>query len=175
MAQRFCPRCGTQLMDNATFCHVCGMTCGTTNMPIPQNYSPQGAHQAPPAQPAYYIKPKVPGRGFGISSMVLGIVGAFYCFVLMIGMSALSDVMNISNEILGEEFYYSSSALDSTIYTSMFTAVIMYAIMPLLALIFGFNARKRGYQNGISTSGLILGSLGLVFSLISIIAILDQL
>lgn len=175
MAQRFCPRCGTQLMDNATFCHVCGMTCGTTNMPIPQNYPPQGAQQTPPAQPVYYVKPKIPGRGFGISSMVLGIVGAFYCFVLMIGMSALSDVMNISSEILGEEFYYSSSSLDSTIYTSMFTGVLIYAIMPLLALIFGFNARKRGYQNGVSTSGLILGSLGLVFSLISIIAILAQL
>ena len=57
----FCRNCGTQYIDGSVACPRCG---APTGMQPPMPYMP-------------YVKPKVPGKGFGITAMVLGIVGLF--------------------------------------------------------------------------------------------------
>lgn len=135
---KFCQGCGAQCTDEAAFCSACG-----TRLTTPNN-QPQAPTQCPPttaqipvyAQPIY-VKPKIPGRGFGISSMVLGIVGLVYSFM---GFSIIQSSTNVTN---------------------LLSPLLMLLSMPVLALCFSLAARKRGYQNGISTSGLVLGSIAL--------------
>lgn len=59
----FCPKCGAQNPDGATFCATCGEAFA----------APQATVQVPAGAP------KVPGKGLGIASLVLGIV-AFIIF-----------------------------------------------------------------------------------------------
>ena len=60
-----CIRCGAQLEDAAQFCGNCGAQ---------QNV--QSVYQ----QPVYAANVKVPGKGMGIASMVLGIISlVFFC------------------------------------------------------------------------------------------------
>ena len=61
----FCPNCGAQNADNVAFCASCGANLGAQ----------QPVYQAP-VQPVYQqpIQQPVPGKGMGITGMVLGIV-----------------------------------------------------------------------------------------------------
>lgn len=69
----FCPNCGAQNADNVAFCASCGANMGA-QQPVYQ--APvQPMYQAP-VQPVYQqpIQQSVPGKGMGITGMVLGIV-----------------------------------------------------------------------------------------------------
>lgn len=99
-----------------------------------------------------YVKAKTPGRGFGISSMVLGIIGLFYAFS---GISALNELM-----------YLTQFAEEAVI--DFVATLIVIGVMPLLAVIFGICGRKKGYKNGVSLSGLIMGIIGLALIVIEI-------
>ena len=52
---------------------------------------------------------------------------------------------------------------------SLIIMLVLFASMSVMGIAFGSAAKKRGYKNGISTSGVVLGVLGLVFYLISAI------
>lgn len=75
----FCPNCGAQNADNVAFCASCGGKLGA-EQPVVQ----QPVYQAPVQpvyqqpvyqQPVYQQKPaSVPGKGLGITGMVLGII-----------------------------------------------------------------------------------------------------
>jgi len=125
----FCRQCGKEMPNEATFCNNCGMPVGMV-------------------QPLVYVKPKVPGRGFGISSMVLGIIGFVYSFIYSMGISSML-----------EEFDKSSSSAEPE---SILPAIIMLSVLPILSVCFSPAAIKRGYKNGVSISGLILGVLALI-------------
>jgi len=125
----FCRQCGTEMPNEATFCSNCGMPVGTI-------------------QPLVYVKTKVPGRGFGISSMVLGIIGFVYSFLYSITISSML-----------EEFENSPLSMNPK---SILPAIIMLAVLPVLSLCFSPVAIKRGYKNGVSISGLIMGVLALI-------------
>ena len=64
-----CKNCGAMCRDDARFCN----TCGTTFAPV---------MGAPMAAPMGYpvVAPKVPGKGLGITGMVLGIISLIICF-----------------------------------------------------------------------------------------------
>ncbi len=135
----FCSRCGTQLNDGAVFCSACGAQQGQTEI-----------------RTVYVTKPKVRGRGFGISAMVLGIIGLVYSFAFI---SSVSSIMGFA-DFLGYEGY---------IIGSLLVAAIIYSSMSILGVVFGCTARKRGYRNGISMSGLVMGIIGLILYMIPIV------
>lgn len=138
----YCRNCGTEIDAAARFCMACG-----TNTLIDQ--------QAPVIQqPVVYVKPKVPGRGFGISAMVVSIVGLVYAF------SALSATL----EMVGQFGNYRFFDVDMVI--GMLIAYLMIASLSIMAIPFALTARKRGYINNVSTSGLVMGVLGTIFWII---------
>lgn len=153
MEQFFCPACGNAISERSVFCDICG-TRVAAQPTQPTGYPPQPAY--PPITQVVYVKPKVPGRGFGIASMVLGILGLLY------SLSGATAIL---------------SMLDFGFYAEAFIPpLIMISVMPLLATIFGYSARKRGYRCGISNSGLTMGIIGLcAMALILMLAVLSSL
>lgn len=138
---KFCSKCGCSLNDDAVFCTNCGsetQTQTSTNVVYQQ---------------VVYVKPKVPGRGLGIASMVLGIIGAFYAFVIFISTLTMLELLSPS--------YFSS----------IFSAAFTYSVLPILSLCFAISSKRKGYRNGVSTAGLILGIIGLLFLVLSAIII----
>ena len=115
----FCRNCGTQLPEGSVFCNQCG-TRDTLAAPAPCTTT------------------KKSGRGFAISSMILGIIGLLYSTVLwlMIG----QDPFDIT-----EAFWY---------------MLIVTGGMPGIATILSIVALVRGWKNGFSKAGLITGALG---------------
>ena len=73
----FCPNCGAQNADNATFCGNCGATF--------QQQAPVAPVAPAPGYipaPVYGAPASVPGKGLGIASMVLGILSlVLFCFL----------------------------------------------------------------------------------------------
>ena len=110
-----------------------------------------------------YVKAKTPGRGLGIASMVLGIIGLVYTFS---GISSLNQMALMIQEMAEMGLEYTTSDFLGTL--------IVIGVMPLLALIFGCSARKKGYKNGVSMSGLIMGIIGLVLLLIEILVLIGN-
>lgn len=139
MEHKFCASCGSSLKENYQFCGKCGTRVFVNRHTIrPYNT-------------------KIPGRGFGISSMVLGIIGTFYSIYLLFGtISAINTLEALSFD---------------TDVSAIVPAILLFAILPLLALIFGATAIKRKYKCGISISGLVLGAVGLTASAVSLIII----
>ena len=138
------------------------------NMPNTQyvyTYSPQAAPGSPQI---VYVKTKTRGRGFGISSMVLGIIGLYYALSGMAIVGEVAQFAALGEEMLGEMMGEIPSGMFAE---SMAVSLGVFGIMPLLALIFGICARKRGYKNGVSMSGLIMGIIGLVLITLEIIAV----
>ena len=86
----------------------------------------------------FTAKVKTPGRGLGISSLVLGIIGVVF------------SIMALDYEI--DYLYY-----------SMFDGDIIFVTIPILSAIFGKLSRKIGYRHGMSLSGLVLGIIGISF------------
>lgn len=158
MEQKFCPACGSSVSERAVFCDMCGTRVAPQPQPggyipnaQPVGYVPYGV------QPVVYVKPKVPGRGFGISSMVLGIIGLFYS--LGLSAAAVTEIVEYQSRDYYDYYYYYSYSNPAE---DVIPALIMIAVMPILATIFGFAAKKRGYRCGVSTSGLTMGIIGLV-------------
>ena len=135
----FCQNCGTQVSDGAAFCANCGTPVAAASQAAVNQPAVNQPVFQPIAQPVVMVKPKAPGRGFGISSMVLGIIGLIYGFILLI------NAYDISTEQLPIIFIYSS--------------------LPILSLCFAPAAFKRGYRNGVSISGLFMGIIGAAFFL----------
>ncbi len=131
----FCQNCGTQLSDGASFCANCGTAVATASQPTVNQTVVQ-----PIAQPVVMVKPKIPGRGFGISSMVLGIIGVVYGFILLINTANFMD-------------------------TEQLPLILVYSSLSILSLCFAPAAFKRGYRNGVSISGLFMGIIGVAFFL----------
>lgn len=89
----------------------------------------------------------MPGRGFGISGLVMGILGVIYSPLILF------------------------SALEHT-YSTMQENIIMgiyIAIFGILAFSFGFSARKRGYKKAKTIVAIIMGFVSVAFCLSSII------
>lgn len=140
----YCTNCGNALPTGANVCPTCG-TPKTTGHSV---------------QYVQYVKPKVPGKGFGITSMVLGIVGMFYSVYLFFAIMVLMNTL----QYVGSRYY-------ASMFSATFTVMLMiFSSLSIMALAFGCASRKRGYINGISSSGVIMGTIGLILFIIAIIA-----
>ena len=130
---------------------------------------PNQPYQAP-YQPPYYgynyaVPRKRPGKGFGISSMILGIIGTIYTLNLF-----------MQTTTIGMSVLYTSSAAaqyksyaDNERIVMIISTVIEYSVFAILALIFSLVSRKRGYKNGVSMSGLVMSVISLSLSVASMI------
>lgn len=126
MESRFCHNCGNAIGVDERFCGRCGAL-------------------APGEQQTYvWVRPKIPGRGLGISAMVLGIIGLVYSlpavFAATQGQSSMAAL----------------------------------CILSVLALIFGSVAFGKKYQNGVSISGVIMGVIGIVVYIVAFIVAMCQ-
>ena len=168
----FCCECGAQLTEQAKFCTKCGVPTGNINQEE-QSQSQQNQEQSSQAQQGQqqqqqqpvvqYVKPKIPGRGFGIASMVLGIIGLVY------SISSLDTATEIANNFGNDYFgmYY-----DIAFNIGAIIGILIFSVLSILALIFSGSARKRGYRNGVSTSGLVMGIIGVIFYFISVMILI---
>ena len=185
---RNCPRCGQQLADGTAVCPYCGLPL-TQQQPQYQQAEPQPRYQqAPqyqqaPPQPQYQQpqyrqppyppyavpvkKPKIPGRGFGITSMVLGIIAS------VISLSCIRNAITLFADFVGKENYnylkfQSYYLLDdekthpwaaySHIKASIYSNAIVAGILAVLAIIFAIIAISvKKFRKGQSIAGLILG------------------
>lgn len=129
----FCGKCGNQLSENQSFCPRCGHASQAT----PSNHMTRTAYDQ------RYIRAKVPGRGFGITGMVLGILAVAYCLgVLALGIVALTDPFPHSG-----------------FQRMAFVPALIYGSLGVMAILFAAAGQKRGYVNGISKSGVIMGTI----------------
>lgn len=172
----FCRECGAQLTEQAKFCTKCGVPTGNINQEE-QSQSQQNQEQSSQVQQGQqhqqqqqqqqpvvqYVKPKIPGRGFGIASMVLGIIGLVY------SISSLDTATEIANNFGNDYFglYY-----DIAFNVGAIIGILIFSVLSILALIFSCSARKRGYRNGVSTSGLVMGIIGVIFYFISVMILI---
>lgn len=149
----FCQNCGIQLQDGVSACPNCGTFVngapngGMNNAYNGYNvYNGMGNFNGMPV----IINPKIPGRGLGISGMVLGIIGLVYSFLVFLAMVdvAQETLLRVESAIPG---------------------IILYSSLSILGVSLAGAGRKKGYRNGISTAGVITGVIGLALWFISII------
>ena len=172
-----CTNCGANVEEGKNFCMACGTPVAQAQAPAQAPYQPpyqppvQQPYQPPvqpygqppvqpygqpPVQPygqvPMYVKPKIPGKGLGITALVLGIIGLVYGFYCLIAS------IEIANS------YFLSSAADE-----MIPGIIVFMVLGILATAFGGVGISKGYKNGVSTSGLVMGIISVVLYVISII------
>lgn len=162
----FCSSCGAQMDDNAVFCLNCGAQKAAPAQAPVQPQAPvqapayqqpvyqQPVYQQPVYQQPMYVKPKIPGRGFGISSLVLGIIGLVYGFIFMIDVIAMLDSYWFDFDYILE---------------GMIVPLIIFSVLSILSVSFGAAGFNRGYRNGVCKSGLVLGIIGLCTYVLSVV------
>lgn len=156
----FCANCGNSLAEGTAFCPKCGVACGGTQ---PQNVV---------YQQVVYVKEKIPGRGFGITSLVLGIVGLVYAVILFFSMM----MVNAVSGIVGTYSDFDRVGFAAATGFAFVLAILIYSIPSILAVIFGIVSEKRGYHSGIRKGGFITGCIGLILYVLScILAIVSVL
>lgn len=137
----FCTRCGTALDETDRFCRSCGNRVDGVMPPV--------------YPPITYTKPKTPGRGFGISSMVLGIIGLVYGF---------GSWITAVEMLLNQSVYDSLVTLEEEV-----GSLLVFSVLSILAICFYASARKRGYNNGVSKAGLVTGLVGLLLYIAGVV------
>lgn len=156
----FCANCGNSLAEGTAFCPKCGVACGGIQ---PQNVV---------YQQVVYVKEKIPGRGFGITSLVLGIVGLVYAVILFFSMM----MVYVASGIIGMSGDFHRAGLAAATGFALVLGILIYSIPSILAVIFGIVSEKRGYHTGIRKGGFITGCIGLILYVLScILAIVSVL
>ena len=118
----FCAVCGVKLEDNASFCPYCGTGVSTQVVYV----------QQPP-------KPKAPGRGMGLASMIVGIFAAIYA-----GAAMLQTILYLAGEYVGD------------LEEGIIVFSVLTTVLSALALIFQAVASSKGYKRKTRLAGLIL-------------------
>ncbi len=162
MATVFCSQCGQQMDDQQKFCASCGKpTQGAAQNTTPQQVPVYGGVQQPTV--VYVSKPKIPGRGLGIASMVLGIIGLVYSVISVGGAIDMYSRLDMNYEYYD---YVGYSAISSS--TAVFA---VWSVLSVLALIFGCCSIGKKYKNGVSISGVVMGGMGFLLYVTSIIIV----
>lgn len=139
-----------------------------------QNVQPQPAPVQPQNNQFYYeqsvqftaqpaVKKKVPGRGFGIASLITGIVALVNCvFLLLFDFSAIA--VNNYNNINS----YTTSAANLGLFIMIIGFGVFIGILALLSLVFAIVSIIKGYR-GTNIVGLILSILSIAVCVISFV------
>ncbi len=161
----FCSKCGALVSDGAAFCSACGnaLAAAAPAIPAEQAAPAQPVQPAQPAQPVQYVTPvqqvypqprkKIPGRALGITALILGIVGILFSWSEFTW--AIDYLESLGEEFFYDDYYYYYYSISDIV------GMVPLAVMNVLAFVFGFIARKKGYSNGFSITGVILGCIGL--------------
>ena len=199
-----CPTCGKEVHNDAKFCYDCGTDLTvppeTGAIPQPLNFNPNESqvvhfwnppkenqvHEvyaySPPVAPGApqiaYIRTRTPGRGFGITSFVLGIIG------LALAICAVFLVQDFSKQVIETEhaiasmwnpyagaYFGDADGLRAEIRTNAeacLKTLALIGIVPLLSLIYGICAWKKEYKNLLSVFGLIFAVLALLAIVIAV-------
>ena len=150
---KFCSKCGNAVNETDNVCSQCGNVLNANAAPNPT-----------PAQPTQIVvsKPKVPGRGFGITAMVLGIISLV---ATIAHFGSIMDVLTV-DEIFSSWNVDISGALQSIIPT-----LCIWIAGSILAVAFSFIAKSRNYKNKVSSSGMVLGIIAFIMSIVDLIII----
>ena len=188
----FCRNCGAEMAADAKFCLSCGAPAAKPEQPEQpaqpvqpeQPVYQQPVYQQPVYQQPVYQQPvkqpkvKVPGRGMGISSLILSIIGLVLSstfFFITLGIfewSVLTGDNYVSYTSYQYYYYgsyqykypytYSYNLFDESVAIGMLVMCAVFAILSILALPFAMSAKKRGYIAGPSKSGLTMSIIGLI-------------
>ena len=162
-----CTSCGKDLADEMNFCPACATAVAETVSMQQLQYAQQ------PTQLQRTKPSKVPGRGFGITSMILGIIG------LILSVPLISIYFDITIRWPSNAALYNETFVEAVAYLSA-GAALMFAFLcvlavcflfGILALCFGCIARRKGYRCNISHSGLLMGVIVLAVCVLGIMAI----
>jgi hypothetical protein len=134
MSKKICVNCGEVIAEGSDYCEKCGYNPSLSN---------DTSEKIAPPLPERTLKnkKKIPGKGFGITSLVTGIIALFYGVYFVYGMSKIQLVFSLRKLI----FY-------------MFFYIIDFAV---IAIVFGIIARMKGYINNISKTSIGLGIIAL--------------
>ncbi len=191
---RYCTMCGKPLEENVTVCNHCGANPTATpegktppvqpefQTPPVQYVPPQYSPNPYPGYPGYpqnivYVKAKIPGRGFAVASLVLGIIGLLYSLIFFTGAAEIGQSLPELEEIFAEAYYnayngpygYYSAMNPETLICVVFG---VFASMCVMAICFAIPAAKRGYRNPVQKAGLVLGIVGVVLYLLGVIILM---
>lgn len=116
-----------------------------------QSYQQTIERQAIQAQPASWPV-KLPGRGFAGAGLTLGIIGM--ALISLIGLALVSSSFrhHDADDFIVELILY-----------------IVLAVMPLLSIVFGTSAKRRGYPKNSASAAVVLGIIGTAIILIMIV------
>ena len=152
----FCIKCGTQLNDGDSFCVACGT-------PVVEEKQEVQMQPQMPSQPTSYrdTKPIIPGRGSSIAGMILGMIGSLYGLVF--SMIVIRTLIRL-NQYGWYDWYEQAEDVSDNV-----ALIMVFSVIPVLAVVFSVIGRSKGDKTGISKSGLITGIIGLVLFVIALI------
>lgn len=148
---KLCPHCNSVIADYEGVCPYCG---NCTSQPYQQGY------YMPPQQYINYAAPVpvrrgTPGKGIGIASMILGIVGIVFCaFVLLFMMIAYVSVNPFAALSAGLIF------------------LLVGAPAVLLSFIFAIAGLAQGYRRH-AVAGFVLSFVCIVIIVVYFIMMAD--
>lgn len=140
--------------------------------PPPSYYypPPQQPYYGQPVQPPVYYpaRPKIPGRGLGIASMILGIFATIYSvFGFTVSMAQKFHIPLDSSPGNGVETYGETN--------SVIVMGSVSLVCAILALVFSVCSRNKGGRNGISNAGLVLSIVSFVFIAAAIVVMVSTM
>ena len=201
-----CFACGKEVPNDAKFCYACGADLtvppqtGNQTIPQPLNFNPNESQEvhfwnppkenqvyevyaySPPTAPGApqiaYIRIRTPGRGIGIASFILGIIGlALAIYAVFMVQEFSEQVREMEQQILQMWNPYVGAYVGDadglraeirTIAETMLKTLVFIGIVPLLSLIFGRCAWKKEYKNLLSVFGLIFAVIALLAIVIAV-------
>ena len=148
----FCPYCNSEINDGLKFCPKCGSPVASASYqqpvqqyqdPYQQQYQQPPVFNQPPVQPMqfYAEQPqadnRVPGKGLGIASMVLGIIAlAFTCFPWIgVPLGGLGFLFGVIAKIIAASKHKKNKQATAGLVCS-----ILACLWLVIALVFGFGA-----------------------------------
>lgn len=132
----FCTNCGEKLHENAAFCIKCGVAINNTNL---------------------VTNTKTKGKGLGIASMVLGIIGSFTSFMSLFLFVCL---------LVAQEYF--------VFYEKIILAFVFLSIPIILSitgLVLGL-VNQTKVKSGINLTGVILGFISAGLCVLSILTLI---
>lgn len=129
----FCPNCGKKIIEGADVCLGCGKFLSKKTVKT-------------------QVSEKTFNKGFGVTSMILGIVSVIWSLSMLISIEQAIEELKV-------EMYYNSG------FIYMFFFFIGYTLLSLtpaiLGMIFGIKQIKKE-QTGFATSGIITSFISLI-------------
>ena len=130
---KFCPNCGKELIEGADVCLGCGKFLNKKTVKTQINEKPFN-------------------KGFGVTSMVLGIVSIIWTLGMLL-------TLEEGIEDLKVEMYYNGGFIFMIFYYIGYT---LFSLTPgILGMIFGIKQANKE-KTGFATSGLIMSFISLV-------------